>query len=347
MSQTATRTMSSPWLSILIPAYNVAPFVRACLESAASQSTAGDIEIIIVDDKSTDDTFHVVQRFSHAYPTGLIKLKHQEKNVGLSATRNHMLEMASGTYVWFLDADDRLQDGAVAALKTIALDQDPDLIICDFSILRPFHTKRQLEKGELHRKVFDGIPRELSSDRQDLLKGLLSAGQMHSWSKIAKRRLWDHTLRFPEGRYFEDLATTPLLAMRTKTYYYEPSPWVQYRQSSGSILATMTGKKYVDLMQALAEVSDCLSADPEPLSDDVLFECRLFCARHFIGCAKDHLRAFDSHDRLETLGKCYSYQTAIVDDDWAFAKQAIRRGHFWRWLRYKKWKWHVQRALGR
>ena len=90
-------------ISVLIPVYNTEKYLKSCLDSVIKQSLK-DIEIICVDDKSTDDTLKILKQY--AAQDSRIKLVEQQKNGGLSNARNAGLEVACGAYIGFVDSDD-------------------------------------------------------------------------------------------------------------------------------------------------------------------------------------------------------------------------------------------------
>ena len=163
--------MAHPWLSILIPVYNVQPYLVECLTSIVAQCDY-QIEIIVLDDKSTDDSLCVLNDFSATSRHSLKVLQHSA-NMGLSAARNSLLESATGDYLWFIDSDDVLVDGAVARLKNIIENHSPDLIMCDFMIWRPheFMPFKKQQK-ELHIAGFNGQPYQLLNNSCELFRGL-------------------------------------------------------------------------------------------------------------------------------------------------------------------------------
>ena len=120
-----------PWLSILIPVYDVAPYLGECLSSVLSQRLEG-VEVIAVDDRSTDGSLALLERAAATSPHPIRVLRH-ERNRGVSVTRNTLLDAASGDYVWFLDADDAFAEGVVARLRAVVDAHEPDLVLCDFS----------------------------------------------------------------------------------------------------------------------------------------------------------------------------------------------------------------------
>ena len=141
--------------------------------------------------------------------------------MGLSCARNSLLQKASGDYLWFLDSDDVIRLGAVASLKKIIETNSPDLILCNYHIWRTDQIiSAKKVRNELHVKSFSGeFGKKMPMD-WNFFQGLFVTGKMHSWSKISKRSLWKEDLKFPEGRYFEDIVTTPRLAVRATNYFY-------------------------------------------------------------------------------------------------------------------------------
>lgn len=107
-------------ISIIIPVYNVAPYIGACLDSIISQHGFDKFEVIVVDDGSTDNTAHFVQRYATNYPN--IRL-YTQKNLGVSVARNRGMYRARGRYISFVDGDDAVGgklEIPVAAPKPVA-----------------------------------------------------------------------------------------------------------------------------------------------------------------------------------------------------------------------------------
>ena len=102
-----------PLFTLIIPCYNVAPYVRACLDSVAAQTCADGWEAICVDDGATDGTGAILDEYAAKDPR--FKVIHQ-KNAGVSAARNAGLEAATGEWVWFIDSDDTIAPFALAFL---------------------------------------------------------------------------------------------------------------------------------------------------------------------------------------------------------------------------------------
>ena len=255
-----------PWLSLLVPVYNVQPYLHECLASVVEQ--LGDdegVQILVLDDRSTDDSWALMQQLAALWPGRLQLLRH-ERNGGLSAARNTMIDAAQGEYLWFLDSDDKLLPGAIDGLRAIVQAHAPDVVLCDFAVWREREQLKHRLRGERHRRSFSGPAQRLVQGGCALLAGLLTTGELHAWSKISRRALWggdgSDGLRFPVGRHFEDMATMPLMALRAQSFYYEPRPWVAYRQRAGSILASMSVPKALDQSAALLPLAQALKAAP-------------------------------------------------------------------------------------
>lgn len=274
------------WLSILVPVYNVQRYLRECLVSVVEQ--AGDdagIQILVLDDCSSDGCWALLQEFAQRWP-GRLQLVQHVCNGGLSAARNTLIDAARGDYLWFLDSDDKLLPGAIERLRAIVQAHAPDVVLCDFSVWRECTQLKHRLRGEHHRRSFEGPARQLVHDRCALVAGMLAAGQLHAWSKISKRALWGQDLRFPPGRYFEDMATMPLMALRAQSFYYEPQPWVAYRQRETSILASMSLAKALDQSAALLPLAHALRLAPCHAQAGVQLALAQQAARCLIGAMR-------------------------------------------------------------
>lgn len=114
-------------VSILIPAYNAAAFLPKCLDSVLNQ-TYQDLQVVIVDDGSKDNTLKVCQQY--AEKDNRVEVYHQE-NQGVAPTRNHLLEKVKGDYVLFVDADDWIELDMVEYLVSLATELDAEMVMCD------------------------------------------------------------------------------------------------------------------------------------------------------------------------------------------------------------------------
>lgn len=120
-------------VSILVPLYNVAPFVQKCVESLLCQ-TYEHLEFIFVNDASTDNTLAILQQVINKFPerSPFVKLINNSKNLGISAVRNIALSHASGGHVFFIDGDDFLELDAITLLCKLMQRTRADLVVGDF-----------------------------------------------------------------------------------------------------------------------------------------------------------------------------------------------------------------------
>lgn len=119
-----------PFLSVIMPAYNVEEFLPGALDSALAQ-TDPDFELIVVNDGSTDGTGAVLDRY--AQKDARVRVLHQ-KNSGAYDARNAAIELAAGEYLYFMDGDDWAEPGMFAAMREVAVRTAADLVIFGFYI---------------------------------------------------------------------------------------------------------------------------------------------------------------------------------------------------------------------
>jgi glycosyltransferase involved in cell wall biosynthesis len=231
-NQSRTVTNGNPWLSVLIPIYNVEEFLGECVRSILDQSVA-DIEIVIVDDCSTDGSCAMASAMRDAYPEK-IKLIKLAKNSGVSIVRNTLLNAARGEYIWFVDPDDFVLPGSFAQLKKIVNSKRPDIISCNY------------EKDSKRKNAYKGRSQILERNRAKFVAGVLASRKLYCWIKITRRSIWPAKLRFPVGRYFEDVAIIPLLMLRARSFYHSDAIWVHYRTRKDSILSSIRHKHLFD-----------------------------------------------------------------------------------------------------
>lgn len=326
----------APWLSVLIPVYNVADFLQECIDSVMQQIDGG-VEVLALDDCSTDDSLARLHTLA-ARSNGRLRVLRHARNGGLSAARNTLIDEASGTYLWFLDSDDKLLPDAIPALRRIVRGHAPDLVLCDFRAWREHTRLKHRLRGELHRRTFDGPAGRLVRDRCAIVAGMLRTGELHAWSKIGLRALWANDLRFPPGQYFEDMATMPLLALRARSFYYAPYPWVAYRQRGGSILATMSEQKCLDQSRALGGLAQALRASGEGCREDASVRLAMAHqgARNLIGAMR-FLRTrgnADSAALAERLRQDFRELSPL--SPWQLERAYLLRGWWLRYLRFHR-----------
>lgn len=195
-------------LSIIVPIYNVASYLRMCVASLLDQDLAKDeYEIILVDDGSTDKCPEICDEYERMFDN--IHVLHR-KNGGLSAARNSGIEIARGEYVTFVDSDDYLQKNVLGAILDQMESQQLDVLRYNYQNVR--------ENGEIFVPFKTGKPYFDYScevvDGETFLNERLGYA-CYAWAFVLKRELLEGCI-FTEGIYFEDTDWTPRLLMRAQ-----------------------------------------------------------------------------------------------------------------------------------
>lgn len=202
-------------LSIIVPIYNVALYLRKCVDSLLAQDIS-NYEIILVDDGSTDDSSTIADeilndfRFSPLASRLEMRVIHQE-NAGLSAARNMGIDAAQGDYILFVDSDDYLQPNTLGTLLEQAERDNLD-------VLR-FRYQNVKESGEVFipHEGMKGDYNDYSNIPTDGLSFLTDRVgiQCYAWQFIVKRSIVIQEL-FTPGIYFEDTDWTPRMFLRAE-----------------------------------------------------------------------------------------------------------------------------------
>ena len=217
-----------PLISVIIPVYDVAAYLPGCLDSVLGPG--GDVEVIAVDDASPDGCGALLDARAAADPR--LRVIHLRANGGAGPARNAGLACAAGEYVWFVDADDRLAGGAVAAV-TAALAARPDVLLIDWVTVRGDGGRAEPSPG---RDILAGVPAAGTTlERQPRLLDLT----MTSWSKLLRREfLAGLDVRFAPGIH-EDVLVTCAALLAAKSIEAVDRVCYRYRQDRvGSAMVT-------------------------------------------------------------------------------------------------------------
>lgn len=210
-------------ISIIVPVYNVFEYVGMCLDSLLSQ-TYENIEIIIVDDGSTDESGKICDDYAQKYPDK-IQVIHIS-NQGVSVARNRGIEMAKGEYLLFIDSDDWIEPKMIDILIKNLVDNDADMSICSVN-LNSYKEKDQLEE-ECHIQLFD---------QNELYKEILGNKHIYGYAcnKLLKKSLVGE-IRFDETlTVCEDMEFIVRYTEKCMRGVYTTAKLYHYRQRSESV----------------------------------------------------------------------------------------------------------------
>lgn len=221
-------------VSVVIPVYNDEQFIEECLESVLRQSRDYRIEIICVDDGSTDRTPAILDRYAAERGVQVI---HQE-NAGISAARNAGIERSRGKYLLFVDDDDVLDGAFVEKMLGRAISDDADYVKCGYSILR------------------DGVVSKVVVEKKPDREGNIMAYNGYVWGSLIRAELF-RQVRFPRGFWYEDMITRLLLFPRCRRFSYVPEPLYTHRMHSRNASSVLWHARNPKSLDQLYLARDC------------------------------------------------------------------------------------------
>ncbi|GAB2633363.1 glycosyltransferase family 2 protein [Belliella aquatica] len=245
-----TRSKSQdPLVSIIIPVYNKAAFVRETLDSALVQ-TYLNTEIILVDDGSTDGSFEILQEYYQKHPDKIVLI--DQENQGVSAATNKGIQAARGEYIQFLDADDLLSSDKIAnQIKLLAGQSESAIASCEWKIFND--TPKQAQS------MFYGVFQNFNSGLDLLLRFwnyqemMQPAGYLTHRSLIEKAGPWDESLTInQDGEFFNRVL------LHTDKVVYDSEGKVFYR-TPGEF--NVSQQKTEKAMTSLLESYRCYEKD--------------------------------------------------------------------------------------
>jgi glycosyltransferase involved in cell wall biosynthesis len=182
-------------VSVIIPVYNAEKYLERCIKAVVGQ-TYENLEIILVDDGSTDNSGKICDRYSES--DDRIKVIHQ-KNQGQSAARNNAIECATGKYYVFVDSDDSAPFFMVDKLVQSCIKNNCKVSIGDFSVFTGDEPETESDTNDEFSKIISG------TDAITMMHTVPGEKYVVMWGKAFESTLFDG-IRFPEGRICEDLA---------------------------------------------------------------------------------------------------------------------------------------------
>lgn len=229
-----------PLVSVLVPVYNVAPYLDRCLASIVVQNH-DRLDIVVIDDGSTDSSPELCDRWAER--DRRIRVIHQP-NGGIAAARNRALDAAMGEYLCFVDSDDFIAADHVSSMLQALQAPGVDIAVSSF----------ERTSGESPARARLGQSPVTLRSARDALKEFVGQNAMLMtvpWGKLASAGLWTG-LRYPLGRLHEDEYVSHLLFERADVVAFLPEATYFYFVRPGSITETrLDAARYFDLWDAL------------------------------------------------------------------------------------------------
>lgn len=292
-------------LSVIIPVYNVARFLPDCITSVMYQPGT-DMEVILIDDGSTDDSGRMCDMYAKQYKE--IRVIHQV-NAGLSAARNAGIEVARGEFFTFVDSDDMVMPGFFQTAMRLLKKYQADFIA--FSHERCEAEETWGGKKALSRKGNVKVYEESVQKMEKFLLGR-EIGTM-AWAKFYHRALFEN-IRYPVGKYHEDVFTTYKLVDRAERIVTTTQPGYWYRKNPQSIMTGRFSIKRLDSIEGkrnqLAFIKKNYPSLIEKAETGVIYACN----QNLLLMAKAGYKEGKILDALQVLYRKYgsSYVRAQV-----------------------------------
>lgn len=286
-------------LTIIIPAFNAERYIEGCLNKINKevQSTPilkDSVEVIVVDDCSSDNTFQIAHTAKSYLKSIDIRIERHTINKQQGAARNTGLKAANGKYVWFVDVDDIINDQSLIGLSDFILYSDADII--------QFHAMAMAMDGQTftedyHKASLGPMTGIEYLEYEAKLK--YSNRIRASWSKLLRREfLINNSLYFHEGIYWEDVVHTLKCFIAAQKVIYVPLVAYVYMQTPNSDMrGAQNGRKYADTIRFCAEscmeliqngVSQRIIDSMEPYYNKVLLKY----AKNLKTLSKEELECF-------------------------------------------------------
>ncbi len=242
-----------PKISVLIPAYNVEKYIARCLDSVIGQ-TFTDIEIIIVNDGSTDGTASIIDEY--ATRDSRIRVIVHPKNCGLMWVRKTCIEASTGDYLMIVDSDDRIKLDACELLYSAAVNSGADLVVAGYEVC--------YSDG---RKVYKANKLEYGNDTRGVVRAMLEDElKRYEWAKLyARRLLVDNPPEYLKHfNLCEDEIISYNMAFNVRKAVSISDVVYEYNQIDGSLTHNDNPKLFRDMMFAKSVVRNlCYRIDEE------------------------------------------------------------------------------------
>lgn len=255
--------MIQPKISVIIPVYNTGDYLEETLMSLLNQTMIDDIEVLMIDDGSSDDSRYIIEKYALDYDN--FHAYHKE-NEGQGVARNYAIQFANGEYIHFFDSDDYLPPNAYETLYGHALKNNDDMIIFNVSYFSFYNNWENLLFKNSYNKLSENIHSTCLVDYLDMLWDTITCNKLYK-----KEFLEKNNIRFLDKKiFFEDIPfslETYLLAdsitvIKEKLYFW------RYRNNKSSTtqhdLSVRNFKDRLDILEV------CLNLfDKYHVSDDI------------------------------------------------------------------------------
>lgn len=222
-------------VSVIVPVYNVEKYIARCLDSLVNQ-TLKEIEIIVVNDGTKDNSQEIVDKYVKKYPEKVVS--YIKENGGLSSARNYGIKKATGEYIGFVDSDDYVDLNLFKEMYDEAIKNNCEVVGCQ--------VKYVYADRESYNKIDDSIFNKLVVESPNILLQL----QSYAWNKIYKRKFWlDNKFLFPK-QYYEDSALVYNILLKAKNVGVTLNGFYHYNKVNETSITNMTDGRAYDIFKS-------------------------------------------------------------------------------------------------
>lgn len=222
--------LEKPYMSIIVPVYNVEKYLRRCLNSLVFQ-TVEDIEIIVVNDGSPDNSQAIIDEYAAIFPKKIVPLK--KENGGLSSAREYGLKFAKGKYVGFVDSDDYLDcNYCKKCLEALLFEDTKAVAFC------------------VNHLYEDGTIKSGKCPRDNSMQALILDMASSFWSKVYEREFLIKNAKFLNMWYEDIPVITPMLSYLDKVSILKDRLYFYLRDRKASITNNITDIRQLDALKA-------------------------------------------------------------------------------------------------
>lgn len=221
-------SLGRPKVSVVVPVHGVERYIERCARSLFTQ-TFKEIEFVFVNDCTTDRSMELLADVRKEFADASVQIVTLAQNVGLPQARRNGVEHASGDYILHVDSDDWIEPDMVERLYLQAVENDADMVCCDWVEEHADHSER-FSHLEVSRDAYYDAILALETDA-------------YVWSRLCKRSLYDG-LEFPTCNMFEDFVITSQLVAKARTIGFVHAPFYHYlRNNADSIRSSANTKR--------------------------------------------------------------------------------------------------------
>lgn len=312
----------NPVISVVVPIFNVAPYLRDCLNSVCGQ-TLHEIEIICVDDCSTDGSNLILDEF--AQRDERITIVKNKENMGLSASRNRGIEHAGAPFIMFVDADDMFDSQACEKMLRSILNNDSDVAICNIEMVYEAFQEYRASDEQYFANPFQGT---FLTTRSVISK----ITNVAAVAKIYRTELLKRfNIRFPEGRLFESYPFWGEYSTVANRVTFIDDRLYKYRRRDGGIMANTFQKKNdsIDYVESIIQYYDWL-VEHRFWSRYYwnFFRLLIFCVKSALHYAHDEKARDHIKQRVSEILKSVDFSSLDIPEEWRRVLLLLRENEY-------------------